>query len=87
MKLWDKGYALDASIEAFTIGKDRELDLLLAPYDILGTMTHVTMLASVGLLTEGERDQLLPELRKLQESRRKKPVSATARWSQCLSDS
>ena len=65
MKLWDKGYALDASIEAFTIGKDRELDLLLAPYDILGTMAHVTMLASVGLLAEGERDQLLPELRKL----------------------
>jgi choline dehydrogenase-like flavoprotein len=65
MKLWDKGYALDASIEAFTIGKDRELDLFLAPYDILGTMAHVTMLASVGMLTEGERDSLhdprLPE--------------------------
>ena len=65
MKLWDKGYALDASIEAFTIGKDRELDLFLAPYDILGTMAHVTMLASVRMLTEGERDLLLPELRKL----------------------
>jgi argininosuccinate lyase len=68
MKLWDKGYSLDESIEAFTIGKDRELDLLLAPFDILGTMAHVTMLASVGLLTEGERDLLLPELRKLYAS-------------------
>ena len=65
MKLWDKGYALDAAIEKFTIGKDRELDLLLAPYDILGTMAHVKMLASVGLLSEADRDQVLPELKKL----------------------
>lgn len=65
MKLWDKGIGLDAAIEAFTVGKDRELDLLLAPYDIKGTMAHVTMLAAVGLLTEEERDLLLPELRKL----------------------
>ena len=65
MKLWDKGYALDAAIEAFTIGKDRELDLLLAPYDILGTMAHVTMLASAGLLPEADRDRILPQLRAL----------------------
>ena len=65
MKLWDKGYALDAAIEKFTIGKDRELDLLLAPYDILGTMAHVKMLTSVGLLSEADRDLVLPELKKL----------------------
>ena len=49
-KLWDKGYDEDARIDAFTVGKDRELDLELAPYDILGTMAHITMLESVGLL-------------------------------------
>ena len=65
MKLWDKGYTLDKAIEEFTVGKDRELDLLLAPFDILGTMAHVTMLASVGLLSEADRDVLLPELRRL----------------------
>ena len=65
MKLWDKGYTLDKAIEEFTVGKDRELDLLLAPSDILGTMAHVTMLASVGLLSVEDRDRLLPELRKL----------------------
>ena len=65
MKLWDKGYTLDKSIEDFTVGKDRELDLLLAPSDILGTMAHVTMLAAVGLLSGADRDLLLPELRRL----------------------
>ena len=43
-KLWDKGYDEDARIDAFTVGRDRELDLELAPYDILGTMAHITML-------------------------------------------
>ena len=65
MKLWDKGYSIDTSIERFTVGKDKELDLLLAPYDILGTMAHVTMLESVGLLSKQDLDALLPALREI----------------------
>ena len=54
MKLWDKGYSIDTTIERFTVGKDKELDLLLAPYDILGTIAHITMLEHVGLLSKAE---------------------------------
>ena len=64
-KLWDKGYDEDARIDAFTVGNDRELDLALAPYDIMGTMAHITMLEKVGLLSKADLDLLLPELRNL----------------------
>ncbi len=64
-KLWDKGYSEDARIDAFTVGNDRELDLALAPYDILGTIAHITMLRSVGLLQEEDLHLLVPELRSL----------------------
>ena len=64
-KLWDKGFNVNEKIDAFTVGKDRELDLLLAPYDILGTMAHITMLESVGLLAADELEALLKELRSL----------------------
>ena len=59
-KLWDKGYDTDAQIERFTVGKDRELDVVLAPYDVLGTMAHITMLQEVGLLEKAEMDVLRP---------------------------
>ena len=62
-KIWDKGFDNDPQIDAFTVGKDQELDLLLAPYDIEGTMAHITMLESVGLLEKDELDALLPELK------------------------
>ena len=65
MKLWDKGYKIDDAIERFTVGKDKELDLLLATHDILGTMAHVTMLEHVGLLSKEDLDVLLPALREL----------------------
>ena len=64
-KLWDKGYDEDSRIDAFTVGNDRELDLALAPYDILGTMAHITMLEKVGLLSKEDLDLLLPELRNI----------------------
>ncbi len=64
-KLWDKGFSVDEKIDKFTVGMDRELDLFLAPYDILGTMAHITMLESVGLLGKDELDALLPELKAL----------------------
>ena len=67
MKIWDKGFDNDPQIDAFTVGKDRELDLLLAPYDIEGTMAHITMLSEVGLLKADELEQLLPALEKLRQ--------------------
>ena len=67
MKIWDKGFDNDPRIDRFTVGKDRELDLLLAPYDIEGTMAHVTMLSEVGLLSGEDLEQLLPELEKLRQ--------------------
>jgi len=66
-KLWDKGYDDDALIDKFTVGKDRELDLYLAQYDILGTMAHITMLESVGLLESEELAKLLTVLSRLHE--------------------
>ena len=66
-KLWDKGYDDDALIDKFTVGKDRELDLYLAQYDILGTMAHITMLSKVGLLPEEDLKKLLSVLAELHE--------------------
>ena len=64
-KLWDKGFSIDAKIEKFTVGHDREMDLYLAPFDVLGTMAHITMLEKVGLLGSDELPVLLAELRKI----------------------
>lgn len=65
MKLWDKGTPVNKAIENFTVGNDREMDLYLAPFDILGSMAHITMLESAGLLTKAELPVLLKELKKL----------------------
>lgn len=62
-KLWDKGFNVNQKIDSFTVGKDRELDLLLAPYDIQGTIAHITMLESVGLLNKEELETLVTELK------------------------
>ncbi len=64
-KLWDKGKPVDTEIEAFTVGLDREMDLFLAKSDVLGSMAHITMLESVGLLEKSELDILLEELRSI----------------------
>ena len=53
-KLWQKNTTPTAEIERFTIGRDRELDLLLAESDVVGSMAHITMLESIGLLTADE---------------------------------
>jgi len=55
-------------IERFTIGRDREMDLYLAPYDVLGSMAHITMLESIGLLAKDELDVLLKELRNIYDT-------------------
>ncbi len=64
-KLWDKGYEINAEIERFTIGQDRKLDVLLAEHDIVGSMAHIIMLESIGLLERDELTALLGELRKI----------------------
>jgi argininosuccinate lyase len=64
-KLWEKSTQVNAKIEAFTIGSDRELDVFLAKYDVLGSMAHIKMLESVGLLQRDELDSLLKELKSI----------------------
>ena len=64
-KLWDKGYEVTAEIERFTVGRDREMDMYLAEADVLGSMAHITMLESIGLLKKDELQMLLAELRNI----------------------
>ena len=64
-KLWEKNTEVNAEIERFTVGRDREMDLYLAPYDVLGSMAHITMLESIGLLQKEELSLLLAELKKI----------------------
>ncbi|NLO01143.1 MAG: argininosuccinate lyase [Bacteroidales bacterium] len=68
MKLWDKGTPVNKAIEKFTVGRDRELDLYLAQYDILGSIAHVKMLGSAGLLSSEELPVLTDGLKKLYET-------------------
>ena len=65
MKLWEKSTQVNAKIEAFTVGRDREMDVFLAKYDVLGSMAHIRMLESVGLLREDELNLLLEELKNI----------------------
>lgn len=64
-KLWEKNVQLNKEIERFTVGRDRELDVFLAKYDVLGSMAHITMLESIGLLAADELKILLEELREI----------------------
>ena len=63
--IWDKGKPVNELIQKYTVGRDRELDLLLARYDVLGSIAHITMLESVGLLTRDELTVLTDGLREL----------------------
>ena len=65
MKLWEKNVQINAEIERFTIGRDREMDLYLAQDDVLGSMAHITMLESIGLLEADELKALLAQLRQI----------------------
>lgn len=64
-KLWDKGIETDKLIESFTIGRDKELDVLLAPFDVLGSLAHITMLTKIGLIEPDELALLTQELRNI----------------------
>lgn len=68
MKLWDKGFSTDKKIDLFTVGNDRELDLILAKYDVLGNMAHSKMLQKVGLLSKIELAALEKELKAILKS-------------------
>lgn len=63
MKLWQKDIDVNKAVENFTVGNDREFDLFLAPFDVLGNMAHAQMLATIGLLTADEAKQLVDELK------------------------
>ncbi|MEP0368310.1 MAG: argininosuccinate lyase [Cyclobacteriaceae bacterium] len=65
MKLWQKSIDVNKKIESFTVGDDRELDLMLAPFDILGSLAHIQMLESINLLEKGELEVLSKELKSL----------------------
>lgn len=67
MKLWDKGFSTDQKIDHFTVGNDRELDLLLAKYDVIASTAHARMLGRIGLLTDEETNQLVTELGNIQK--------------------
>lgn len=64
-KLWEKNFEVSKEIERFTVGRDRELDLYLAKYDVLGSMAHITMLQSINLLTPEELQSLRSELKNI----------------------
>ncbi len=64
-KLWEKNVQVDKEVDTFTVGKDREMDLYLAKYDVLGSMAHITMLECIGLLTKEELTILLAELKNI----------------------
>ena len=68
MKLWNKGFEPDKAIDEFTVGRDRELDLRLAKYDVQGSMAHIRMLESIGLLASEELPVLLEALEEILHS-------------------
>ncbi len=65
MKLWQKDFSTDKAVETFTVGRDRDMDLRLASFDILGSLAHITMLCEVGLLEKNELDVLSKSLKEL----------------------
>ncbi len=65
MKLWQKSSCATAEVDRFTVGRDREMDLYLAEADVLGSLAHTRMLASIGLLTEEELADVQRELKSI----------------------
>lgn len=64
-KLWEKNVEVNAAIDRFTVGRDREMDLFLAPYDVMGSLAHIMMLESIGLITVEELGKLVYALREI----------------------
>ena len=74
-KLWEKSVQVNEEIDRFTVGHDREMDLYLAKHDVLGSMAHITMLESIGLLTSDELAILLAGTEKYLHHHRDKVIS------------
>ncbi|MEO0571421.1 MAG: argininosuccinate lyase [Bacteroidota bacterium] len=68
MKLWDKGFSTDKKIDHFTVGNDRELDLVLVKYDVMASIAHAKMLSKVGLISNKEGKELVKELNVISKS-------------------
>ena len=64
-KLWEKSVEVNHDVDTYTVGRDREMDLYLAKYDVLGSLAHITMLESIGLLTADELKVLTAALREI----------------------
>lgn len=64
-KLWEKNIQVNSDVERYTVGRDREMDLYLAPFDVLGSMAHITMLESIGLMTSEDLKLLLSSLKEI----------------------
>lgn len=64
-KLWEKGFDTDRFIESFTVGRDREMDMYLAKYDVLGSLAHIEMLNEIGLIADDELPKLTAELKNI----------------------
>ena len=64
-KLWEKSVQVDHDVDNYTVGRDREMDMYLARYDVLGSLAHITMLESIGLLEKDELSTLTVELRNI----------------------
>jgi argininosuccinate lyase len=65
MKIWQKNIDVNKDIETFTVGQDRVLDLQMAAFDVLGSLAHVEMLCSIGLLTADELSEIQKELKNI----------------------
>ena len=65
MKLWEKDFLVQPQIDAFTVGKDREMDLLLAKFDVLGSLAHIQMLESIQLISTNELEVLSASLKNI----------------------
>ncbi|MFI5131922.1 MAG: argininosuccinate lyase, partial [Chitinophagales bacterium] len=65
MNLWQKDKASLKQVEEFTVGNDREMDLYLAAFDIIGSLAHIQMLQSIGLITKNELPRLQNGLKKI----------------------
>ena len=61
--IWDKGKPVNDLIQKYTVGLDREMDMFLAKYDVMGSLAHITMLESIGLLEKDELKALSAELK------------------------
>ncbi|MBD0367140.1 MAG: argininosuccinate lyase, partial [Flavisolibacter sp.] len=75
MKLWQKNTDALKEVEQFTVGRDREFDSALAPFDVLGSMAHVQMLATVGLLTKEECSDINAALKNFYTATQQAPLT------------